>query len=603
MLPTKKYIPESMKQMNNWVLWKLEDKANDRGEIRTTKIPIQAVGKRNAMSNEPKTWADFKTATDNKGEFGLGFVLPLDNSMTMIDLDHCIQGDKITPFAKSVVERFYDTYMELSQSGTGIHIFVKGRVPKAVKTNEIEIYSSKRFCAMTGNSLRPIEVAEYQSELDRLYAEYRKDETEAKPTPVSANDMSIEEILGVIRSSRNAEKFNTYFNGLVEKNSENTLALASMLAFYCGNDRAKIEQIMRLSGLARDKFNSRRVEDTWLGKVIEKAISNTTQVYEPKKNVLQGKVHYDAPSNLKDLAQELEQETYSLRFQTFVDIENENEENIKFIKSGFYTLDNYIGGFAPGEVSVWSGVNGSGKSNFLLQECLEFASQRVKTMLFSGEMKASTLKDMACKMCVGKDGLKQYENFWVIKDEHSKELASSWLSKYLLLYKNDATTEANEMTQAIRYAVSQGCKMIVLDNLMTLDLRSLDRDKYEAQSMFAKMLATLAKELDIHIHIVMHPRKVTGFLRKEDISGSADLTNAVDNVFIVHRVNQDFKNRIQEFDKTAASTFGQFDNIIETCKNRRYGYQGFIGLFFHPETKTFSKEKYQEKRYYYANGV
>lgn len=159
------------------------------------------------------------------------------------------------------------------------------------------------------------------------------------------------------------------------------------------------------------------------------------------------------------------------------------------------------------------------------------------------------------------------------------------------------------MLYAIRYAASQGCKMIILDNLMTLDLRSLDRDKYEAQSIFAKMLATLARELDIHIHIVMHPRKVTGFLRKEDISGSADLTNAVDNVFIVHRVNQDFKNRLQEFDKMAVTTFGKFDNIIETCKNRRHGYQGFIGLYFHPETKTFSQEKYQEKRYYYANGV
>ena len=602
MLETQKYIPESMKQQNNWVLWKLEDQTNDRGEIRKTKIPIQAVGKKNAMSTEPKTWTDWNTMLKNKGEFGIGFVLPLDGSMTMIDLDHCINGDKITPFAKSIVERFYNTYMELSQSGTGIHIFVLGSVPTAVKKDEIEIYSSKRYCAMTGNSLRPIEVANYQEELNKLYMEYHKEEPKAERI-TSVTDMDVGDILNVIRNSRNAEKFNQYFNGLVEKNSENTLGLATMLAFYCGNDKAKIEQIMMMSGLVRDKFKSRRAGDTWLGIVIDKAISSTREVYDPNRNTLQGKVHYDEPRDLKLMAQQIDEDTYAMRFKTLADITSEPADKIEYVKSGFYNLDEHISGFAPGEVSVWSGVNGSGKSNFLLQECLEFANQKVKTMLFSGEMKDSTIKDMACKMCVGKEGLVQHENYWLIKNSHSEELAIAWLSKYLLVYNNEASTEASEMIQAIRYAVSKGCKVVILDNLMTLDLRNLDRDKYEAQSIFAKMLATLAKELNIHIHIVMHPRKVTGFLRKEDISGSADLTNAVDNVFIVHRVNQDFKNRLQEFDKMAVNEFGKFDNIVETCKNRRHGYQGFIGLFFHPETKTFSKEKYQEKRYYYANGV
>ena len=600
MFQTTRYIPESMKKLNNWVLWKLEEQTNDRGETRKTKIPIQAVNKKNAMSTEPKTWADFKTEVDNKGEFGIGFVLPLDSSMTMIDLDHCIVDNKLTDFAQGILERFRDTYMELSQSGSGIHIFVRGNVPTAVKTDKIEIYSVKRYCAMTGNSIRPIEVADYQAELDRLYAEFHKEEPIATPIVVNATNMDVNEIFQLIRNSKNAEKFNMYFNGLVEKNSENTLGLASILAFYCQNDRDKIEQIMRMSGLVRDKFNSRRAGDTWLGEVIKAAIRNTSVVYDPtRKN---GGVDYTMPKNIKQVAEELDEETYSLRFKTMIDVGEESEEDIKYVKSGFVNLDDAIGGFAPGEVSVWSGVNGSGKSNFLLQECLEFANQRIKTMLFSGEMKDTTIKDMACKMCIGKEGLKQYENFWVVKDKRLKETASAWLSKYLLLYDNEATTEASEMVQAIRYAVSKGCRMIVLDNLMTLDLRSLDRDKYEAQSMFAKMLATLAKELNIHIHIVMHPRKVSGFLRKEDISGSADLTNAVDNVFIVHRVNQDFKNRIQEYDKTAPTTFGHFDNIIETCKNRRHGYQGLIGLFFHPETKTFSKEKFQEKRYYYANG-
>lgn len=407
-----------MKKLNNWVLWKLEDKANDRGEIHKTKIPIQAVSKKNAMSTEPNTWTDFQTAVANKGELGIGFVLPLDGSMTMIDLDHCIENGKLSGFAKSIVERFRDTYMELSQSGTGIHIFVKGNVPTAVKKAEIEIYSSKRYCAMTGNSLRPIEVADYQEELSKLYAEHHKEEPKNTIVCKGESNLDVGDILELIRHSKNADKFNTYFNGLVEKNSENTLALASILAFYCQNDRDKIEQIMRMSGLVRNKFNSKRAGDTWLGMVIQAAIDSSTAVYDPTRKPA---VEYSIQeSQIKDLAMDLDAKTYSLRFATFSEIEEEQEETVEYTKSGFHFLDENLGGFALGEVSVWSGVNGSGKSNFLLQECLEFASQEVKTMLFSGEMKNGTIKDMACKMCVGKEGLKQYENFWVIKDQKKR---------------------------------------------------------------------------------------------------------------------------------------------------------------------------------------
>ena len=599
-MKVKKYIPESMKTLDNWVLWKLEEQTNDRGETRKAKIPIQAVSKKNAMSTEPKTWCSYKTAVENKGNYGIGFVLPLDGTMTMIDLDHCIENNTLTPFAESVVERFYDTYMELSQSGTGIHIFVKGGVPQSVKTAEIEIYSSKRYCAMTGNSIRAVEVANYQEELDRLYLEFHKETPQPKEHTTQTSNLDVSEILELIRNSRNGAKFNTYFAGLVEKNSENTLGLATMLAFYCRNDRAKIEQIMRMSGLAREKFNSRRVDKTWLDTVIDKAIESTQTVYEPNKSVMQSPTHYTEPRELKEMAKQLDEETYSMRFKTFADIKAEKTEDIVYIKSGIYSLDNGIGGFALGEVSVWSGVNGSGKSQFLLQECLEYASQNTKVMLFSGEMKDSTIKNLACKICVGKNGLKQYENSWTFKDKSILEIASAWISKYLLLYDNEYTNEAGEIIQAIRYAVSKGCKVIILDNLMMLNLRQLDRDKYEAQSMFANQLASLAKELNIHIHIVMHPRKVAGFLRKEDISGSADLTNAVDNVFIIHRVTKDFQNRVSEFDKALAGGLSMFDNVIEVCKNRRNGYLGFVGLYFHPEARSFSEDKRQEARYFYG---
>ena len=77
------------------------------------------------------------------------------------------------------------------------------------------------------------------------------------------------------------------------------------------------------------------------------------------------------------------------------------------------------------------------------------------------------------------------------------------------------------------------------------------------------------------ILIIAHPRKTTTFLRKTDISGSGDLSNAVDNVFIIHRVNNDFVKHSGEFYGTQkAAEYFTFHNVVEVCKNRDLGDSG-----------------------------
>lgn len=293
---------------------------------------------------------------------------------------------------------------------------------------------------------------------------------------------------------------------------------------------------------------------------------------------------------------------YSERFTKMSEIKRVNENEIKYVKSNVMQLDKSIIGFAEGEISVWSGLNGSGKSNFLSQQILEYASQGIKTMLFSGEMQDYVIQNTLVKMVAGKKALTPSTDgvYWYLNDDKKRQIILSWLDKFVLLYKNQYGTNAKEILNSIVYAVKKhGVKMIILDNLMTLDLKSYDRDKYEAQSMFAKDLAKLTKQLNIHIHIVMHPRKAAGFLRKDDISGSADLSNAVDNVFIIHRVNKDFKKRGAEIlDQNTISQLSQFDNIIEICKNRRQGSQDvFVGLHFEKETKKMYGMERPEKEY------
>jgi hypothetical protein len=105
-----------------------------------------------------------------------------------------------------------------------------------------------------------------------------------------------------------------------------------------------------------------------------------------------------------------------------------------------------------------------------------------------------------------------------------------------------------------------------------------------------------AKKKNVHVVVVCHARKESGaqtLLRKESIAGSSDLTNAVQNVAIVHRCGEDFCKRASEFlGKEKAEKYMEYDNVVEWCKSRSYGVVDYlVGMFYEPETKRFKNYK------------
>ena len=124
---------------------------------------------------------------------------------------------------------------------------------------------------------------------------------------------------------------------------------------------------------------------------------------------------------------------------------------------------------------------------------------------------------------------------------------------------------------------------------MALNLEAYDKDKYEAQTKFVQKLKEIAECCNVHIIFVAHPRKSQGFLRLDDISGSANISNYVDNAFIVHRKNNDFiRLSKQMFGWKDSETVLQENvtNVIEICKDRDNGNQDvFIPLYYEKETK------------------
>jgi len=277
------------------------------------------------------------------------------------------------------------------------------------------------------------------------------------------------------------------------------------------------------------------------------------------------------------------------KFLQMHEIENFDRSKIVAIPSGFIELDKKIIGFNKGEVSLWSGKNGSAKSTILNQVLLNAINAGFRGTLYSGELSKNRIKNWTHLQCAGRQFTRpsQYENLYFVP-QITGTLIDEWLKNKLYIYNNDYGNGLKQLLIDIEeHQKVNKCDVIVLDNVMSLDLEEYSGDKYEAQKKAILRICDFARKEDIHIHIVAHPRKSVTFLRKEDISGTADLTNRVDNVFITHRVNNDFNRAVSDFfGKEYACNFLDFTNVIEVCKHRDLGIQDLlIGFYFEVESK------------------
>jgi replicative DNA helicase len=278
------------------------------------------------------------------------------------------------------------------------------------------------------------------------------------------------------------------------------------------------------------------------------------------------------------------------------------ERNLqKIIPSGIDLLDKRIIGFNPGELSIWSGSNGSGKSSVLSQITINGIDRGFKVAIFSGELRADRVLDWLHLQAAGKRHTRptQYENYYTVP-ESVKSKINGWLDGKLYIYNNNLGIGVLGVLKAIQRCIKeQNIRMVIIDNMMSLDLAAVSGEKYEKQTSLVLALSELAKQNNVHIHFVAHPRKSLGFLRKNDISGTADITNAADNVFIVHRVNTDFKRSTKlDMGFKEDNPLYNYSNVIEICKNRDLGIADeFIGLHFEHESKRFLNVKGEERHY------
>lgn len=231
--------------------------------------------------------------------------------------------------------------------------------------------------------------------------------------------------------------------------------------------------------------------------------------------------------------------------------------------------------FRPGEVTVWPGMNGHGKSLVLSQVALSLMSQGEKVCIASFEMKPhGTLQRMTRMFCglnpfspefQGDEGIKAIEELY---DDFF-----GWTDNRLWLYDQTGTATTETVIGMTRYCAKElGITHIIIDNLAKC---VPDEDGYNEQKAFVDELTAIARDHGAHIHVAHHLKKLANegtIPDKHDSKGSGAITDLVDNVLIVWR------NKPKEDDVKAnghnAKRFTEPDQFIFCRKQRNYDGSG-----------------------------
>lgn len=296
-----------MRAYRQFIVNRLEPKPD--GKIN--KIPLCPLTLTNANAHDPKNWLSFDEAATTASLAGpnytVAFVLTSNDPFYCVDIDDCREGDNWSQVALNVMSMLPGAAVEVSTSHKGLHIFgmYQGDEPDHGCKNtalKLEMYTSGRFITLTGiNAVGNCNTVHDLSEVVRVYfpPTVQGEAAEWTDGPVPewngiADDAELFEKLCGIQSASSVfgEKatFKQLWHGDISGcNNDASSADASMattLAWATGKDCERIERMMRLSGLVRDKWDRKDgTYGTYLKRTIIKACSLCQEVYGEQQTV------------------------------------------------------------------------------------------------------------------------------------------------------------------------------------------------------------------------------------------------------------------------------------------------------------------------------
>lgn len=243
-------------------------------------------------------------------------------------------------------------------------------------------------------------------------------------------------------------------------------------------------------------------------------------------------------------------------------------------------------GFAyrTGEVTVYAGGNGGGKSLITGQIALNLVKQGQTVCIASFEMKPERTLERMMRQFAGEfiDSPMTHDRKAYIEKLVGR--MDKFLSDKMYIYDQQGTTSADKVIAMARYcAIELGVQHIFIDSLMKC---VKGEDDFNGQKSFIDELTAIARDHNVHIHLVHHIRKLVNEEQqpnKNDLKGSGSISDQVDNVFLMWRnkKKENLRNMGEQVDETMPDAYLM-------CEKQRNGEaQEWYSLWYHASSQQF----------------
>lgn len=484
-------VPAELAALRQWVAWVWDLRADREGQMKLTKVPIDPHTRKDAKTNDPDTWGSFSQSLECHVRMGhgggVGFVFTSSDPYCGIDLDKCrdVATGSLSVRARAILARF-PTYAEVSPSGTGVKLFLRGVMPQGRNRKDgIEIYDRGRFFTFTGDVVdnQPVDVAECEEELAKLHAELFPPGTVTEVQPVAPKPVAVgdEELVQKIRRSKQGEKFASLWAGDqtgYESGSEADLALVNILIGWTGGDYGRTDTLFRQSGLYRDKWERKDYRTA----TMDTAMSNRTWFYDPdyKANKTEGAHAAEA-----EATSETGPAVSPSDVATLGDLKAAGAE-LRFLWNGW---------IQHGVANILAAEGGTGKTRFIAD-----LLRRIKGGLPWPDGMAMT---------AGPD----FRSLWVLADNHHAEMVSIgdafgisdmvWISAYKANPFDGTTLETLEDWKSLG-AIIRAVRphLLIVDTVGNATSKNLGRQ--EEAMEFYRPLQIIARKYDMPVMCLTH---------------------------------------------------------------------------------------------------
>lgn len=273
----------------------------------------------------------------------------------------------------------------------------------------------------------------------------------------------------------------------------------------------------------------------------------------------------------------------------YSDIEELDVSKMDGIKTGIKPLDNELMKIYYGTLTILSGRPGSGKTSIVDQAIAHTIDEEKPVFLFSREIPERISANWFNIIIAGRRNLEEKCNnegktYYVVPYKTQKQMQEYYREK-LFIYKDSEPNDVQSVLRSAEECVRKfGCKLIVLDNLMMIDLQCSESDKNTAQTNFINDLIKFAAKFNVAVILIAHPRKTqdqNSDIEMYDISGSSNIINLAMRSIGLRRVSKKEK-------EDPKAKWGKYDVVLTIMKDRLFGKADFqMGIWYDLTSRRF----------------